>query len=300
LKSHRDLDQFIIMDTCLICNNDRVIAGFPFLRYTVFICTKCGFRWLHPQPTDAELAQIYSDQYFLSEGEVEITNIVNKLKRATAGLYLEQFINGDSSSTSESSLLEIGCGMGDFLLEAQSRGFKVSGLEVTDHLVELANRRLGASSVQKGFIEMANFQGESFDIIAFFDVIEHVRNPAEFLTRVYKMLKLNGKVFIVTPSLDSWSAKLLGKNWMEYKVEHLSYFNKKAMALLLNKTGFHKIRFFSNYKILNLDYINRHFVRFPIKGLSPLLNLTRKLFPDNLAYHPIKVVASGMAVIAEK
>ena len=91
------------MDICSICNDNKVIEGFPFLRYTVYICSKCGFRWLHPQPTDAELAEIYSDQYFLGEGEVEITNIVNKMKRATASLYLEQLINGDSSSTSESS-----------------------------------------------------------------------------------------------------------------------------------------------------------------------------------------------------
>jgi 2-polyprenyl-3-methyl-5-hydroxy-6-metoxy-1,4-benzoquinol methylase len=288
------------MDTCLICNENKVMEGFPFLRYMVFICNNCGFRWLHPQPTDTELAEIYSDQYFLDEGEVEITEIVNRLKRATAGLYLEQLIKEDSSSPSELSLLEIGCGMGDFLIEAQSRGYKVSGLEVTDRLVELANCRLGVSSVQKGFIETSNLHRGSFDVIAFFDVIEHVRNPVDFLVRVNDLLKIKCKAYIVTPSLDSWSAKLLGNNWMEYKVEHLSYFNKKAITALLNRTGFHKIRFLTNYKILNFDYINRHFVRFPIKGLSPLLGLTRKLIPDNLAYLPVKVVASGMAVIAEK
>ena len=66
------------------------------------------------------------------------------------------------------------------------------------------------------------------------------------------------------------------------------------------KTGFQKIRFHSNYKILNLEYINRHFVRFPVKGISPLVNFARKVTPDRLAYLPVKVIASGMAVIAEK
>ena len=288
------------MNTCVICNSPEIAKKFPFRHYTVYACGNCRFQWLDPQPTDAELEEIYSNQYFLDEGDAEITELVNKLKRATAGLYLEQLIKGDLSSISGLSLLEIGCGMGDFLLEAQSRGFKVSGLEVTDHLVEFTNRRLGISSVQKGFIETSNFQKESFDVIAFFDVIEHVRDPMDFMTRVNGLLKRNGKAYIVTPSLDSWSAKLLGKNWMEYKVEHLSYFNKKAITLLLEKTGFHKISFHSNYKILNFDYINRHFVRFPVKGISPLLNLARKLTPHKLAYLPVKVIASGMAVIAEK
>ena len=288
------------MNTCMICNQNKVVADFPFNLYQVYACGNCGFRWLDPQPTDLELSEIYSDQYFLDEGNAEITEIVNKLKLATAGLYLEQLIREISSSPNEMSLLEIGCGMGDFLLDAQSRGFHVSGLEVTDHLVEFTNRRLGVSSVQKGFIETSTFQKESFDIVAFFDVIEHVRNPVDFLTRVNGLLKKSGKVYIVTPSLDSWSAKLLGKNWMEYKVEHLSYFNKKAITLLLEEMGFHKIKFQPNYKILNFDYVNRHFIRFPVKGVSPLLNLARKLIPDKLAYLPVKLIASGIAVIAEK
>ena len=289
------------MQTCIICGSDPALnQTFRFHHYDVCVCRHCGFRWLDPQPTEAELANIYTDHYFLDEGQAEITELVNQLKRATARLYLEQLVQGDESSPSGLSLLEIGCGMGDFLLEAQSKGFRVSGLEVTDHLVEFANRRLGVSSIQKGFIETADFQNESFDIIAFFDVIEHVRNPVDFMRRVQGLLKKKGRVFLVTPSLDSWSAQLLGKNWMEYKVEHLSYFNKKSLSLLLEKAGFAHIRFLPNYKILNLDYINRHFVRFPVKGVSPLLKSLRAVTPDKVAYLPVKVVASGMAVIADK
>ena len=289
------------MQTCIICGSDPAFnQTFPFHHYHVCVCQNCRFRWLDPQPTEAELATIYTDHYFLDEGQAEITELVNQLKRATARLYLEQLVQKDVSSPSKMSLLEIGCGMGDFLLEAQSKGFRVSGLEVTDHLVDFANRRLGVSSIQKGFIETADFQNESFDIIAFFDVIEHVRNPVDFMRRVQSLLKKNGRVFLVTPSLDSWSAKLLGKNWMEYKVEHLSYFNKKSLSLLLEKAGFDHIRFIPNYKILSFDYINRHFVRFPVKGMSPLLKFLRAVTPDKLAYLPIKVVASGMAVIADK
>jgi hypothetical protein len=52
--------------------------------------------------------------------------------------------------------------------------------------------------------------------------------------------------------------------------------------------------------VLNFDYINRHFIRFPVKVISPLMNLARKLIPNKLAYMPVRVMASGMAVIAEK
>jgi 2-polyprenyl-3-methyl-5-hydroxy-6-metoxy-1,4-benzoquinol methylase len=294
------------MQKCVICGSGRLLnRDLKLHHYNIYVCQNCGFRWLEPQPTDQELTRIYSDRYFLDEGDLEITELVNKIKRATAKLYLNQlineaFFNKKNLELSQYSLLEIGCGMGDFLLEGQARGFKVSGLEVTDHLVDFANHRLGGNYVQKGYIETSNFEKGMFDIIAFFDVVEHVRNPLDFMRHVNSLLRKSGIVYIVTPSLDSWSAKLLGKNWMEYKVEHLSYFNKKAISLLLEKTGFHKIKFHSNYKILNFDYINRHFIRFPVKGISPVLTFGRKLTPDRLAYMPIKVVASGLAVIAEK
>ena len=294
------------MQNCMICGADQPLAKTHKLhQYEVSGCLNCGFRWLSPQPTDQELSEIYSNQYFLDEGDPAVTERVNQLKRATAKLYLDQLIHTSSlhkenRELDQYSLLEIGCGMGDFLLEAQARGFHVHGLEVTDHLVEFTNHRLGRNCVQKGFIETANFEHKMFDVIAFFDVIEHVRNPLNFMNHVNKLLRESGIVYIVTPSLDSWSAKLLDQKWMEYKVEHLSYFNKKAITLLLEKTGFHRIKFHSNYKVLNFDYINRHFVRFPVAGISPVMNMTRRLTPDKLAYIPIKVVASGMTVIAEK
>lgn len=288
------------MDVCKACAHNEIIEKFIFHNYHVYSCNYCGFSWLNPQPSDLDLSKIYSQHYFLDEGDLELTEIVNKLKRATAELYLKQLEENSRVSNEKLSLLEIGCGMGDFLLSAQSKGFQVTGLEVTDHLVNLANSRIGSTNVYKGYIEDDLFEGKSFDLITFFDVIEHVRNPFDFLGHVNRLLKKSGKVYIVTPSLDSWSAKFLGKNWMEYKIEHLSYFTKKAMIHLLERIGFHKVKFYPNYKILNLDYINRHFIRFPVKGLSSVVNLIRKLTPNKLAYMPIKIVASGMAVIAEK
>jgi SAM-dependent methyltransferase len=255
---------------------------------------------LSPQPTERELSDVYSSQYFLDEGHEDATQIVSNLKRATAALYLQQLVADESKPQTQPSLLEIGCGMGEFLLEAQSKGFSVSGLEVTDHLVDFANRRLGFPGVRKAYLESSGFDKQSFDVVVMFDVIEHVRNPLDVMTRVNGLLRESGRFFIATPSLDSWSATLLGRNWMEYKVEHLWYFNRNAMQLLLEKAGFYKARFYPNCKVLNLDYVTRHFARFPVKGITPLMNLARKMTPYKLAYAPFKVVASGMAVIAEK
>ena len=72
---------------------------------------------------------------------------------------------------------------------------------------------------------------------------------------------------LVTPSLDSWSAKMLGNRWMEYKTEHLFYFNERSLRRLLEAVGFKPVAFRPNTKILSLDYINHHFQRFRVPVL---------------------------------
>ena len=51
----------------------------------------------------------------------------------------------------------------------------------------------------------------SFDICILIDVIEHVRDPENFLNQVWRILKDGAVIFIATPSVDSWSARALGR-----------------------------------------------------------------------------------------
>lgn len=87
---------------------------------------------------------------------------------------------------------------------------------------------------------------------------------------------------------------------MEYKTEHLTYFNRKSMRQLLEAAGFESIRFFPNYKTLSFDYISAHFDRFPVPIASPVIRVIRKALPAKLAHRPLQVVASGMMVLAAK
>jgi hypothetical protein len=107
-------------------------------------------------------------------------------------------------------------------------------------------------------------------------------------------------VFIVAPSLDSWSAKLMGSHWMEYKIEHLYYFTERAMRFALERIGFRDIVFQPNFKVLDLDYIYHHFSRFHVSFFTPLLRVLEKVTPETIARRQIKLVASGFVAIGRK
>ena len=284
--------------TCPLCNSKADSFSKLGPETNVLKCPVCGTQFIFPQPSDKMLDKIYNAQYFLAGDDPLAQERMWKLKRETAHLYLDNIMS--LAHTVPGKLLEIGCGTGDFLLEAQSQGFDVSGLEISSDAVDIANNRLKIIVVRQGTLEEAGFEKSSFDLIALFDVIEHVRDPLSFLDQIYGLLKPGGKVAIVTPSLDSWSAKLMGRHWMDYKLEHLWYFNQYSIKRALIKSGFSQITFPPNYKILSLDYINLHFQRFQVPVITPIISVLRKLLPDVLAYHELQMVASGMLVLAIK
>ena len=276
------------------CRKYFLVAG----RHPLYRCDYCRAEFLYPQPSDEELGEIYSAQYFIGSNSEAGAQRTAALKRATAALYLKRV--QPLVEVTNPRLLEIGCGSGDFLLEASSHGFAVEGLEYSPHAVETANSRLGKRAVQAGSLESNELSADHYDVAAGFDVIEHVRDPAYALTCLRRSLKPGGLLVLVTPSLDSWSRRLLGRHWMEYKTEHLTYFGQRSLRCLLRRMGFGEIQFYPNDKVLSFDYIQAHFERYPVPFLSPALRILRKLLPDRVAHQPIKIIASGTMVTARK
>jgi SAM-dependent methyltransferase len=264
----------------------------------VYFCCNCRCEFLEPQPDDRTLAEIYSAHYFLGDHSEESDQRISEMKTATANLYLDRLAK--TLPANGARFLEIGCGTGDLLVQAQSRSLEVHGVEFSTISTAAANRRLGAELVQPGTIETASLPTGYFDVIAACDVIEHTRNPKSFLERAHALLRPGGLIFLVTPSLDSWSRKLLGKRWMDYKVEHLFYFGRASLRRLLADAGFERPVFEGNRKVLTLDYMYHHFDRFTVPGLTPLFRLARRLAPERLALRHWVLPASGILVTAGK
>lgn len=254
--------------------------------------------FLHPQPSAEVLNSVYSAHYFLGEGEGVTQSEVFSQKRRTAEMYVRQLLA--ISGSRKGRLLEVGCGSGEFLDAALEQGFEVKGIEISEHAVAAANARLGTATVQCGIIEDAALEPAEFDVVAFSDVIEHVRDPHAFLRRVHYCLRPGGIVFIVTPDTDSWSHRLMRNHWMEYKLEHLYYFNRRSIRLLLAHHNFSHVHISPNAKALSFDYIRAHFRRFPVPFWSQAVELFGTAVPQALSRRVFPVVASGMVAAARK
>jgi SAM-dependent methyltransferase len=256
---------------------------------------------INPQPTDEELGKIYGGDYFVLSGDNEGLDHVEALKKSTADRYLDILLHG--ADKAHGSLLEIGCGSGDFLSRAAARGLSVTGVEYSPHACATARSKLisGQGEVIQGEISVLDAEPKrQFDYIIFCDVLEHVRDTHLFLRSVHDLLKPGGSILCVVPSLDSWSAKLLKTSWMEFKLEHLTYFNKKNLRSLLFQNGFSDFKIFPAKKTLSIDYIAAHFAKHPVPLLSKVMALARVCLPKCLLRKPFPITASGIGMIAKK
>lgn len=98
-------------------------------------------------------------------------------------------------------LLDIGCGRGDF-----SKGFKDLGLEVLgldcqeSHSEILKNIEVRYTNIENNPFP---FNNEMFDVVFSKSVIEHLRNPENFIKESRRILKPGGKIIIMTPDWQS-------------------------------------------------------------------------------------------------
>ena len=289
---------------CPVCHARSFSPRFVIKGMAIEACNSCFLTVQNPQPSDDQLAAIYGSNYFIGSSENDrLASQFDLVKRATASLQLDEiaaYLSKRGKATTGLSLLEVGCGHGNMLLEARNRGYRVHGLDYSADAARVANAKLGADVVHVGAITKDIFPGQSFDVCILADVIEHVRNPADFIQNIARLLKAGGLVFIATPSTDSWSARVLGRQWMEFKPEHLFYFDRSTITRLLDHAGLDQIEISSGKKVLTADYVIGHFDKFPVPIISPLLGGLRALMPAGLLGKPLRVTASGINVLAVK
>ena len=283
---------------CPVCKSTRFTHRFNVDGHPQLRCDRCSLEMLHPQPSDETLASIYSEDYQLAAESDEENMALDTMKTMTSELYLN--VLKELSLPAGAKLLEIGCGWGHFLSQAAEAGFEVCGVEISPYAAKQAAARVPDARIVNATIEEADLELGSFDACVMIDVIEHVRNPPAFLETVSGLLGPGGQIFLVTPTTDSLSARLMGRHWMEYKTEHLFSFSRRSMRWLLARANFGEIRSRSAKKALNFNFLQAYLQRFTVPALTPLISALRTVMPDALAFRQVVIPAGGMISTARK
>ena len=106
--------------------------------------------------------------------------------------------------------LDVGCGAG-LLAEPLARlGAKVTGLDASPELISVAREHAAGQGVEIDYRagELIECEGQ-FDLITCMEVIEHVADPAAFVSALAKRLAPDGLLVLSTPNATGWSRLLM-------------------------------------------------------------------------------------------
>ncbi len=107
--------------------------------------------------------------------------------------------------------LTSGCGSGVHGAElAHLYGHKVVGVDLSEASIEKAKTRLAEAYVADVTQpERYPFQGsQRFDVVVFSDMLEHLTDPLDILTRHFQLLAPGGQVLISLPNVAIWNVRL--------------------------------------------------------------------------------------------
>ena len=99
-------------------------------------------------------------------------------------------------------VLELGCGEGRGIEEVLSKADTFLGLDKIDEVIrKLQEKYPEAEFKQAVFPPLSFLEGDSFDFIISFQVIEHIKYDRLYLEEIYRILKPGGIAVITTPNV---------------------------------------------------------------------------------------------------
>jgi len=225
---------------CPICKNTDLKKFTDCEDYTVSHetfhvkqCALCTLAITTPRPVTEKLSDYYQSEEYISHSGKSSGGVgfVYKLARTLSLKWKKAKI---LKLKSEGSILDFGCGTGEFLNAMKNSGWGITGVEPSSDAwlkVEILN----SNKINGTLGEISN---QKFDVITAWHVVEHVPDLIQTVQNLKDLLAKDGIIFIAVPNYQSPDAEMYKAHWAGFDVpRHLWHFSKKSMNSLLDSTG---------------------------------------------------------------
>lgn len=203
-------------------------------------CLNCGLLYTMPRPDKDKIGDYYKSEEYYSHQEnktgfiprvyerVKKTNLKHKYQLASKGLNV-------------GTLLDIGCGVGDFLHTAETHGWDCLGVEPSEDAKAIAQKRMKGKIISSE--ELETLSDGSFDLITMWHVLEHVDDLKWQIAQLQRLVKSSGRVVIALPNYKSYDGQYYKELWAAYDVpRHLNHFNRNTLTRMFKTSGLELIK----------------------------------------------------------
>jgi SAM-dependent methyltransferase len=134
-------------------------------------------------------------------------------------------------------LLEIGAGFGTFCEEVRTldRFERIVALEMTPDLAATCRKR--GLEVIEAPVEKLDPTSVQADVVASFEVIEHLFAPIDFCRSIRRVLRPGGILILTCPNVLGFDIQELHERSIAVDHEHINYFHPASLRVLLERAG---------------------------------------------------------------
>lgn len=306
---------------CCVCGNtDHKAFTVKYKKHNCWIveCNQCSFTFIPPYFRKKITYEHYKD-----DGVAEAVRQGNNWVKIERHKLRYDLIK---KYKSKGRLFDLGAGWGHFMLTGQMLGYDVYGIEIAEQPYLYAKNDLKLPVDHIDFFKMD--ESKKFDVITMWDVLEHIDKADEVIEKCAKLNEKDGILVIQVPQIDSSEAKKHKDNWKMMGLDHVNYFGKKTITLLLEKYGYKvetikssfEIKLFIMYTILpylkrrdNKQLKNQEQANLQIKASErqayfnkftnkPMWKLKLYMLAHNILYKTLSLLNIGeeMIVVARK
>jgi SAM-dependent methyltransferase len=215
--------------SCPACNEAAATAVGNRGALHLVRCNQCTLIYSSPPPI-AAVREKYLAEYDLAahfaEWEPRKRLLYDRRLRALA-----------APAPDRRRLCDVGSGDGQFLQVAAESGWQPFGIELNPPAARRCRER--GFDVAEGTIEeLDDLPWQSFDVVTSWDVLEHTPTPREFVRRIRRLVKNDGRVVITTLNVASLAYYVYGLEWSMVCDDHFTYWNKRSLCTLVESEGF--------------------------------------------------------------
>jgi 2-polyprenyl-3-methyl-5-hydroxy-6-metoxy-1,4-benzoquinol methylase len=228
--------------------------------WTVRHCSACAVAWPDPQPRAEDIPKLYSSYhthgaapktrfdglrrgirqcvlarmgYPAAQAQEILPRLLSRVIPLARAAALD-VMNLAPSTTG--TLLDVGCGNGEFLGRMRDLGWSVCGVDP-----DPAAARKGRSEGLQIFVGTISDVPDTtrYDVITMNHVIEHVSDPVGLLRECRKRLRpRTGTLVITTPNIKSLGHWWFKRYWRGLEVpRHLVLFSPESLSDCVNRSG---------------------------------------------------------------
>jgi 2-polyprenyl-3-methyl-5-hydroxy-6-metoxy-1,4-benzoquinol methylase len=232
----------------------KFLSGYTNARvfFTYFECANCSAMFCRTYYRQSQLDGLYGRQ------AENMVSVPLEARKRTQDEYIGLLRR---HSRMAGNFLEIGPDIGLFASSFAKVGsfdrFWLYEPNTDVHQALAENFRGLNHSISASIFRASDVPPDSISTAVLIHVLDHLLEPADFLREIRSSLEPGGVIFIVTHDCASMLARVLGRRWPPYTLQHPQLFSQRSIATLLQASGFEVIETAKTTNYFPVPYLLR-------------------------------------------